>query len=256
MPTSIRWTVLAVCLLFPSAAHATPLLTSAFEGQLEAWLGQGNLDFTNVFTKNSADPNNDDSLDFHAKADGKGATFTLLEAVVGTQTFVIGGYNPLSWSSIFDYNPSTTDAQRTAFIYNLTTGVKMNQRLSSDIVYFGGSFDFGVYQTYNYSGYGPTFGGGHDILVNSALNGGYAVQFSYGSGAPCGYGGQSIVGVTYLTTPCPTSAPYFFSSVGALEVYTFAPAAADPLATPEPATLTMLGLGLLGAARYRRKMVR
>lgn len=85
--------ILVAQLASTRSAHADPLLTPAFELQLEAWLGEGDLDFTNVYTRIAAD----DNLDFHAAADGQGRTFTLVEVVWLGNTYVIGGYNPQSW---------------------------------------------------------------------------------------------------------------------------------------------------------------
>jgi hypothetical protein len=171
--------------LSASAASADPILTPAYETQLEAWLGQGPLTFTNLYAKAPGD----DSGTFHSAVDGQGATFTLFEAVFGSSAYILGGYNPQSWASCCDFNYTFPDDTRTAFIYNLTTGVMQTQRLTSD------PFDgfHGMAQTFNDPSFGPTFGGGHDLYVSSNLSEGSAVQVSYGIGAPCGWGMHQLL---------------------------------------------------------------
>ncbi len=76
---------------------------------------------------------------------------------------VIGGYNPQSWNSSGTYNIANTDAERTAFIFNLSTSILLREILSTDPDTYGA----GHRQTYNgnNSSYGPTFGGGHDFYT-------------------------------------------------------------------------------------------
>ncbi|MDB5960417.1 MAG: hypothetical protein JWP59_1711, partial [Massilia sp.] len=71
------------------------LLDAGKEAQLERWLGAGQFNLQNVYTRRPGDT----SLDFHEGADGKGATFTLLEVTNRSgATYLVGGYNPQSWS--------------------------------------------------------------------------------------------------------------------------------------------------------------
>jgi hypothetical protein len=51
------------------------LLDAGKQAQLERWLGAGEFNLNNVYTREAGDS----ATDFHAAADGKGATFTLLE---------------------------------------------------------------------------------------------------------------------------------------------------------------------------------
>ena len=101
------------------------LIDSAGLAQLETWLGEGELTLTNIFTKQSGST----SGDFHAAADGKGRTFSVMRATAegNGKTAIIGGYNPQSWRSpigrlgpFFEYNITTNVNDRTAFICNLS----------------------------------------------------------------------------------------------------------------------------------------
>jgi WD40 repeat protein len=147
----------------PPAADAT---------QLETWLGQGPLTLTNIFDKAPRLT----GVDFHAAADGKGATFSVIEVVgmYGGDLFdkpvLVGGYNPQSWNSFGDWGFTPLDADRTAFVFNLTQGLKFDQRQDA------ATTNRGVYQTLNSVGYGPTIGGGHDLTVGAVdgtLNSGF-----------------------------------------------------------------------------------
>ena len=251
----MRWivslAVVVVVLGWGQVAQAA-LLIPSYETQLETWLGQGNLDFTNIYTKAGGDT----STAFHSAADGQGTTFSLFEVTYTdpmsgeAPTAVIGGYNPQSWSSIDGWHFTTPDALRVAFIYNLTTGVQQKQRLQTDPL----DSTIGKDQTYNVPNYGPTFGGGHDIFVNSNLSSGSALQYSYGAGLQCTWGGVNILGFDLYVTPCNTDNGNDIDfTVGALEVYTFAQA---PVVAPEPTTLLLLGTGLAAVVYRRRRKMR
>jgi hypothetical protein len=216
------------------------MLTSGYETQLEAWLGQGDLAFTSLFTRTPGDGQT--AAHFHAAVDGRGATFTLIEVlsndgVTFSTPQIVGGYNPQSWHSNGGYNLTPTNAERTAFLFNLSTGIKQTQRLVGD--------HYGQFQTLNQANVGPTFGGGNDLYVANTLSTGYMMQYSYGSP------GLSLIttfrGPTLLGNQFSHAEADFVShfTIGRIEVYTIAPAALTA-PVPEPASLALAGCAALG----------
>jgi hypothetical protein len=200
------------------------LINTAGQSQLEAWLGQGELTLTNIFTKTTGST----GYDFHAAANGKGKTFSLMSASEDGITWkTIGGYTPVSWYSSYNYNYSNNTQDWTAFVFNLSDGVKLGQTNG--------------YQTYNGDYYGPVFGGGHDIYVDNNLSDGYSYGYSYGPQT-----GQSLVDGSFYNG--------VNMQIRDLEVFTIGGYIAPTQPVPEPASFLLMGLGLLGVAAARRKM--
>jgi hypothetical protein len=200
------------------------LINAAGQTQLEAWLGQGQLTLTNIFTKTTGAT----GYDFHAAANNKGATFSVMSASEdGINWKTIGGYVPVSWYSSYSYNYSTNPLNWTAFVFNLTDGVKHNQSNG--------------YQTYNGDFYGPIFGGGRDIHVENNLSIGYSYGWSYGTP-----NGQSLVDGSYYNG--------MNMQIKDLEVFSIGGFITPTQPVPEPASFLLMGLGLLGVAAARRKM--
>ena len=226
------------------------MLTGGYLTILESWLGEGELALTNIFTKDATDTTKDDSTDWHTAVDDKGRTFSLWEVETsngqgGVDSFIMGGYNPQSWYSSGGFNKTPLDVDRTAFIFNLSTGVKLDQCTASGNILCGNDLDDeGKKQTYNHSGSGPTFGSGYDLFVSSDLLSGYNRGWSYGilTGEP-GWGSSSLLDND-------NDQPNWLS-VGALETFTITPVSSIPL----PAALPLYGAGLavMGFIGWRRR---
>jgi len=204
------------------------LLDDSRHAQLERWLGQGEFNLNNVYTLRPGDT----SVNFHNAADGKGATFTLLEVTnTAGQSFLVGGYNPQSWSSTDGWHETERDFQRTAFLFNFDTPAVYRQVMSD--------FELpsqGQRQTFNDILFGPVFGSGPDLFVNDDLTKALSWQLSYGN--PDNEGVSIIDGSLRGQTV----------SVNAMEVFAIAP-------VPEPGSTAMLlaGLGVVGGMlRWRQ----
>ncbi|CAG8740633.1 7023_t:CDS:1, partial [Acaulospora morrowiae] len=89
---------------------------------------------------------------FHQKCDNKGATIVVAK-IEGSET-IVGGYNPLYWDSSNEYKNSSL-----SFIFLI------QDRNNSDKGFtLGRIIHDNDSAIYNNSSYGPTFGGGYDLL--------------------------------------------------------------------------------------------
>lgn len=260
--TSVKLAVaITVGALISPAAQASSiiggstLLNSASLSQLEGYLGEGQLDVTNIFTKQAGST----ASDFHAAADGQGRTFSLLH-VSGTEqasdgsitqfSKVIGGYNPQSWASISGYNLVSDPTQRTAFLFNLSDSTLFKENTILD----PNSFDAGAFQTYNVASNGPIFGGGFDLYTDSTLTFGYTSSYSYSNNLPFTGLNPLLLGLAGNSINSNFGGNGF--NIDDLEVFTIANSpevSSVPLPAALPLMSSALGLFGLGAARRKNK---
>ena len=104
----------------------------------------------------------------------------------GSATFdlpsqIVGGYSCQSWSCSGSYTSTPNPAERTAFLFNLSSSSIQRQNWDAT----------GVFETVCDPGFGPSFSGGWDLLVRASLTDGSANNYSYGGthGAEIVYGG-------------------------------------------------------------------
>ncbi|XP_015767027.1 PREDICTED: uncharacterized protein LOC107345791 [Acropora digitifera] len=102
------------------------------------------------------------SRTFHSNCDGRGPTVTIVSV---HSSYIFGGYTDQSWQgSASNYFYSSN-----AFIYSL--------RNYYGYGYFKNDVTSPHHATYNKYGYGPTFGGGHDIYIADNAGSNYNSYF-------------------------------------------------------------------------------
>ena len=265
--TSVKLTAaISLGALISPAAQATSiiggstLLDSASLSQLEGYLGESQLDVTNIFTKRAGSETQAASTtyDFHEAADGQGRTFSVLRAsgiataLDGSTTQfskVIGGYNPLSWDVNGFYNFTFDPALRTAFLFSLSDNTLFRQNTA--IVPNNG--DTGVYQTLSHFSYGPTFGGGYDLLTENNLTSGYANGYSYTNNLPYTSNNYTLLlGLGDAQINLNNGTNNF--NIDDLEVFTIA-GSPSISSVPLPAALPLMSsaIGLFGFGAAKRK---
>jgi hypothetical protein len=223
----------------------TELLGGADHQMLSTMFGY-DMDLTRIFAKQTGDT----SQDWHAAVDGQGATFTVIElANAGIENMRIGGYNGGSWHSSGSWGVNATN-----FLFNLDTGIKYLQEG------YGGT----LYSTYNRGDYGPTFGAGHDINLDTNLSGGYGhtnIGNTYGERSRYGttsyreefagsFNSWSVIGLETFTLSSSTGD---FGTGAASTVYTQGNAVVNVSVGGLPMALS-LGMLAIGGALLRRKV--
>jgi len=160
--------------------HGTKLLKPEEITKLNGWIkSTTNLDWKLCYRGTS---DGFQSSDFHKCCDNKGETVVLIQ---DTNGYLFGGYVPVSWCSAQKYIYDTR-----TFLFSLTNPSNNPMMMPNT-----GPSVSGQYSFYDYSSYGPTFGGGHDLYIASSGNGNTSNYCNLGHSFTC-------QGQTYGSTGC------------------------------------------------------
>ena len=236
------------CGAFVPSAKAAPVLTTAYESQLETWLGLGPLDWTNIFTKSGPS----DTPQKVARGRGWPGTDRIrwskrrihqarcMSSAVTTHGVGIS-------TSMFNMT-RCTDAGTNCIYFQpdhvcVTPATALNRpRLTSNAV--SSRLTPRIY-------YGPMFGGGLDLYVGHDYQTGGIGTLNVGKESVLSYG----PGPVQKRWPAALEEHWWHYdtfTVGALETYTFAQTAP----VPEPTSLLLVGTGVAALVRRRRSLLR
>ena len=117
-----------------------------FLEKLHEWSGYKNMDLIFRGTKDGMTSNA-----FHDKCDNQGPTISLFK---NSQGYIFGGFTCVSWTKDGNYHSDSN-----SFLFTLTN----SQGYSPTKFPISGTGN----SVYHHSNYGPTFGGGHDIYIDT-----------------------------------------------------------------------------------------
>jgi hypothetical protein len=163
----------------PLFENSTIVVDAKFCDVINQWLTENERckkPLTNLLYRGSVHGNQ--SSNFHAQCDNKGPTITLIRCTGG---FVFGAFTPLTWTSTRGWSSADN-----SFLFSL-----VNPRGAPpqkfDVTPGHGN------AVYDNSGYGPTFGGNHDLYVANGWSGCYTnLGHSYANS--CGLGPSTFTG--------------------------------------------------------------
>ena len=135
-----------------------------FLEKLYEWTGHKKMELLYRGTRDG-----DGSNIFHNKCDNQGPTLCLCKNEKGN---IFGGYASISWTSDGNYHSANG-----SFLFTLTNihGIVPTKYPNTQ------SYDHAVY---HYSGYGPTFGGNHDLYISSNYLNNNSSYCCFGSSYP------------------------------------------------------------------------
>jgi len=130
--------------------HGTKVLDVSMSNLLKNWL-PGKREWQLIY---SGLRDGFTSQQFHSMCNGKGETVVIFQS---SNDYVFGGYTPISWADSGSYQ-----FDNKSFLFGLKVPGNNPQKLAHKTS--------NTNSIYNYSSYGPTFGGGHDIYICSGCN--------------------------------------------------------------------------------------
>ena len=135
------------------------LLSRAQQKQLNQWTGKPGQIWKRCYLK-STDPNTASA--FHSQCNNQGPSFSIFKSNDGphNQARLFGGYTEVSWGGSNTYN-----GYDTPFLFVLEPTLERFP--------FGGFAPNQGKSIYDHVNYGPTFGSGHDLHINSNMQLGY-----------------------------------------------------------------------------------
>ena len=133
----------------PPAFKSTKLLNTANVTTLNNWAGVPGQQWKLCYSKST---HGGSSSTFHNNCNNKGETYTIVKSTYGK---LYGGYFGQSWRSVNNYVFDTN-----SFLFSLSGNTKHPIWRQQ-------------YAVYDNNSYGPTFGGGHDLYIDSGMNYGY-----------------------------------------------------------------------------------
>jgi hypothetical protein len=160
------------------------LLTIGLGKKLNEFYGKQDQRWTLIY---KASRDGFDANAFHTHCNNKGPTITIVQSNTG---YLFGGYTAVAWTSDGNYKNDTT-----AFLFTLTnphnipsTKYPINPGNAGNAVY-------------HHSGYGPTFGSGHDLhLVANSNSSNSSIGFPNGYIDTTGKGKNTFTGSSSFLT--------------------------------------------------------
>jgi hypothetical protein len=164
------------------------LLSMEHQLKLNEWCKTPNQQWTLLY---KASRDGFEASKFHDKCNNKGTTVSIIRSTGG---YIFGGYTSISWTSTNSY---VQDAN--SFVFTLINPHGIPPTMYSNN---GPESNNNSYSIYDYSNYGPTFGGGFDLHVSDCSNTNLSsyTNFPYSYEDTTGYGNKTFTRSYFFQT--------------------------------------------------------